>query len=105
MDEFDKLIADDKLTLADFFATWCAPCKAMHGVIEILERSMAGRINIVKLDIDAPRNAALTLRYRITSVPTLMLFRRGEIRWRGAGLVGAEYLTGIINRFGQPQEA
>jgi len=105
MKEFKDLISQDRLTMVDFYASWCAPCKAMHSVIDELENTFSGRIDIMKLDIDAPQNHDITRHYRISSVPTILFFRKGEIVWRGSGAVSAEYLKGVIERLEQRQEA
>lgn len=104
MKEFKDLIAEDRITMVDFYASWCAPCKAMHSVIENLENAVGRRVNILKLDIDSPQNHALTHEYRISSVPTIIFFRKGEVVWRGSGVVSMDYLKGVIDRLEQKQE-
>ena len=105
MKNFKDSIAEDRLTLVDFYASWCGPCKAMHSVIEGLQKELGDRVNIVKLDIDAPQNHELTRQYRISSVPTIIFFRSGEVVWRGSGAVSTDYLKGVIERLSQKQEA
>ena len=75
MEKFNDIINSENLTLVDFFATWCGPCKQMHPVLEQLKQELGDSIRIVKLDVD--KNDALAAAYRIQSVPTLMLFRSG----------------------------
>ena len=104
MKEFKDAISENRLTLVDFYASWCGPCKAMHPVIESLEKDFAGKLNVIKLDIDAPQNQQLTRQYRISSVPTIIFFRNGEVVWRGSGAVSADYLKGVIERLSQKQE-
>ncbi len=105
MKEFRDLIARDSLTMVDFYATWCGPCKAMHPVVDELAGKYSGRIDVLKLDIDAPQNHDITRQYRISSVPTIIFFRKGEVVWRGSGAVGADYLKGVIEKLEQRQEA
>ena len=79
MEKFNDIINSENLTLVDFFATWCGPCKQMHPVLEQLKQELGDSIRIVKLDVD--KNDALAAAYRIQSVPTLMLFRSGQVVW------------------------
>ena len=78
MEKFNEMINGEQLTLVDFFATWCGPCKMMHPILEQLKEKMGDDIRIQKVDVD--KNEALSMQYRIQSVPTLMLFKKGEIR-------------------------
>ncbi len=90
METFNDIINGKGLTLVDFYATWCGPCKAMHPVLERLKEQMGDSIRILKLDVD--RNSALAAEYGIQSVPTLMLFRSGNVLWRQSGAMSVEDL-------------
>ena len=70
MENFNDIINGNQLTLVDFFATWCGPCKQMHPVLEQLKASEGENLRIIKLDVD--KNEALANAYRIQSVPTLI---------------------------------
>lgn len=96
MEEFDKLIASSTPTLVDFFATWCGPCKMQAPILEDVKKEVGDAANIIKIDID--RNEALAQRYRVQSVPTLIIFRSGEPVWRAAGLHQAADLVDHIKR-------
>ena len=67
MENFNEIIASEQLTLVDFFATWCGPCKMMHPVLEQLKAEMGDAVRIIKIDVD--KNEALCNDYRIQSVP------------------------------------
>lgn len=97
MEKFNDVINSENLTLVDFFATWCGPCKQMHPVLEQLKQELGDSIRIVKLDVD--KNDALAAAYRIQSVPTLMLFRSGQVVWRQSGAMRLNDLKAIINQY------
>ena len=99
MENFNDIIQSDALTLVDFFATWCGPCKMMHPVLEQLKEDLGDSIRIIKLDVD--KNEELAMQHRIQSVPTLMLFKKGEVIWRQSGAMPLAELTNIINSYKQ----
>lgn len=95
MEKFNDIINGNQLTLVDFFATWCAPCKAMHPVLEQLKEYMGERIRIIKIDVD--KNQALSNTYGIQSIPTLMLFRNGKMLWRQSGAMRLLDLKRVVD--------
>lgn len=97
MEKFNDIINGNQLTLVDFFATWCGPCKQMHPVLEQLKASEGEKLRIIKLDVD--KNEALASTYRIQSVPTLMLFRNGELLWRQSGAMSLADLKALLYGF------
>ena len=97
MEKFKDIINGNQLTLVDFFATWCGPCKQMHPVLEQLKASEGENLRIIKLDVD--KNEALASAYRIQSVPTLMLFRNGELLWRQSGAMSLADLKALLYGF------
>ena len=96
MEKFYDIINSDQLTLVDFFATWCGPCKMMHPVLTQLKDELGDSIRIIKIDVD--QNERLSMNYRIQSVPTLMLFRKGEVLWRQSGALPLGELKAIISQ-------
>ena len=76
--------------MVDFYATGCGPCKMMHPILEQLKDKMGDSVTIVKIDVD--KNQELAQSYRVMSVPTLIIFRDGEVKWRAAGVHTAEDL-------------
>jgi thioredoxin 1 len=91
---FNELIKEKIPVLVDFSAEWCGPCKMMKPVLEQLKRSMTDKIRILKIDVD--KNSELALKYNIRSVPALMLFQEGKIRWTGVGVMTSDYLENVI---------
>ena len=73
----EKVLQSEKPVLVDFWAEWCAPCRALGPIIESLADDYGDRITVAKLDIDANHEAAM--HYGIRSIPTVMLFSKGEV--------------------------
>lgn len=94
MEKFNDIINSNQLTLVDFFATWCGPCKQMHPVLEQLKADLGDSIRIIKVDVD--KNGPLAATYRIQSVPTLILFRAGEMLWRQSGAMSLADLKNLL---------
>ena len=90
MEEFNNMINGAKPTLVDFFATWCGPCKVQAPILEQVKASRGDAVNVIKVDID--KNNDLAARYRVQSVPTLMVFVNGEPVWRASGVHQADVL-------------
>ena len=97
MEKLNEIINGSQLTLVDFFATWCGPCKMMHPVLEQPKEEMGDSLRIIKIDID--KNEALMEQYRIQSVPTLMLFRKGDALWRQSGAMSLSDLKKVVNSY------
>ena len=97
METFNDVINSGQLVLVDFFATWCQPCKMMHPILEQVKEVLGERIRIIKVDVDKYGDTAS--QYRIQSVPTLMLFRQGEVLWRTSGVVQKADLLVTIDSF------
>ena len=97
METFNNVINSGQLVLVDFFATWCQPCKAMHPILEQVKSVLGDRIRIIKVDVD--KYGVTASQYRIQSVPTLMLFRNGEVLWRTSGVVDKAELLATLDPF------
>ncbi len=93
---FNEIIQGDKPVLVDFSAEWCGPCKMMKPVLEELHQRMGDKIRILKIDID--RSQLISSVYNIQAVPTLILFQKGNILWRQAGVAQTNQLERIINQ-------
>lgn len=97
METFKDVIAGDKLVLADFFATWCQPCKMMHPILEQVKEILGDKIRIIKIDVD--KFGTTAGKYGIQAVPTLILFRNGQILWRQSGALSKADLLSVIDPF------
>jgi thioredoxin len=92
--DFNNIINSNIPVLVDFSAEWCGPCKMMKPVLEQLKRNMGEKVRIIKIDVD--RNRELASKYNIRSVPALMLFQDGKVKWNGVGVISANHLENVI---------
>ncbi|WP_394992446.1 thioredoxin [Emticicia sp.] len=94
---FEELIASEKPILIDFFATWCGPCKALSPTLQQLAQEEGEKIRIVKIDVD--QNPKLAAKYKVSGVPTLILFKKSELKWRKSGVLSLQQLKAIVEKF------
>lgn len=93
---FGEIIGGEKPVLVDFFATWCGPCQMMQPILADLAGRVGDEATILKIDVD--RNPSAAMKYRVNSVPTLMIFKNGEIKWRQSGVVQAHQLEQLLKQ-------
>lgn len=94
MGKFNDLINSGEAVLVDFYADWCEPCKAMAPILKEVAVDIKGKARILKVDVDKNPQAAAA--YGIQGIPTLILFKNGEIRWRQAGVVPRAQLLSVL---------
>lgn len=94
---FKQIIQSEKPVLVDFYATWCGPCQMMQPILTELSKRLGSRATILKIDVD--KNQAVAEAYRIQGVPTLMIFKRGEMLWRQSGVMNVSQLEHVIGQF------
>ena len=93
---FGEIIGGTKPVLVDFFAEWCGPCKMMPPILQQVHAQLGDKVRIIKIDVD--RNQQLASELNVSSVPTIALFHKGEIKWRQPGVQPANVLVEIIKK-------
>jgi thioredoxin 1 len=93
---FDQVVGNS-LVLVDFWAEWCGPCKAQDPVLEELAADLNGRVIIGKVNVDD--NRTLASRYGIMSIPTMILFRKGEKLHHFTGVTSKERILSILKKY------
>ena len=97
MGKFQDIIQGEKPVLIDFSAEWCQPCRMMPPILKQVKQQLGDKIRILKVDVD--KNPAVARKYMIQNVPTLMIFQKGEVKFRQAGVIPAQQIIGIVQQF------
>lgn len=97
MNKLQELINDDKPLLVDFFAEWCGPCKVQAPILKQAKDTLGDKVRIIKIDVD--KNPEVAQHYKVQGVPTLILFKSGQVKWRQSGVVQANALVQLINQY------
>ena len=90
------VLESDKLTIVDFWAEWCGPCRAIGPVIEDLSKEYAGKINVGKVNVD--NNPEVSMNYGITSIPAILFIKNGQVVDK---LVGAQPKSNFVKKIEQ----
>ena len=91
---FDLVINENRPVIVDFHALWCGPCKTQSPILKQVAEELGERVKVIKIDVD--QNPTIASRYQIQSVPTLMIFKNGEIKYKQAGVHSKAQLMSIL---------
>jgi thioredoxin 1 len=94
---FETIINENRPVIVDFHAVWCGPCKTQSPILKQIADELGDQVRIIKIDVD--QNQPLAVKYQIQSVPTLMIFKNGEIVHKQAGVHTKAQLLTILQPF------
>lgn len=97
MANFKDIIASEKPVLVDFSAEWCGPCQMMPPILKQVKDALGDKVTIIKIDID--KNPSAASAYHVQSVPTLMIFQKGQSKWRQSGVLQASQLQQVLQQY------
>ena len=97
MASFQEVIRSDKPVLVDFFAEWCGPCKLMAPILKQAKDNVGDQATIIKVDVD--KNPETAQQFGVQGIPTLILFKNGQVKWRQSGVVQANALVDVIKQY------
>jgi len=95
--KFQELIESERPVLIDFFATWCQPCKVQSSVLNSVKEQVGEKARIVKIDID--QFPSIANEYNVRGVPTLAVFKNGEMLWKESGVHDVNSLVGVLEQY------
>jgi len=95
--DFNEFVSKYNVVVADFWAPWCQPCKIVEPMIAKLAREMKGKVAFAKINSDI--NRKLSLKYRVMSIPTLLLFKNGRLIERQVGVIPMDMLRVWVGRY------
>ena len=92
--KFNEIINQEQLTLVDFYADWCGPCKTLAPILQEVKSVLKDEIKIIKINVDQHQHVAAE--FMVRGVPTMLLFKKGQMLWRQSGVLGRNDLVKII---------
>lgn len=94
--KFNTLINERQLTLVDFYADWCGPCKMLAPILQEVKSILKDEVRIIKINVDQHQD--LAAEFMVRGVPTMLLFNEGKMLWRQSGVLSAQDLVTIIRQ-------
>lgn len=94
--KFNEIINSTQLTLVDFYADWCGPCKMMSPILQEVKTAVKDDAKIIKINVDQHQD--LAAEFMVRGVPTLMLFKEGKMLWRQSGVLSTQDLVSLIRQ-------
>lgn len=95
--KFNALIQSEVPVLVDFYADWCGPCKTLSPILKEVKEQLGDDVKIIKIDVD--KNQSLAQKFQVKGVPTLIIYKKGEQKWRQSGVPQKDNLIKIIQSF------
>ncbi len=97
IEEFEKELEGDMPVLVDFYATWCGPCKMQSPILHEFAEEMGDKVKVVKIDVD--QNEKLAYKYSIMTIPTIAVFKNGEMKEKNVGLTSKAGLSDLVIKY------
>lgn len=94
---FNSIINSEIPVLVDFHATWCQPCRVQSPILQEVASEMSGKVKVIKIDVD--QNQQIAMRFQVQGVPTLALFKNGNLLWKQSGVHNKQQIISIINSY------
>jgi len=95
--KFQEIIDSERPVLIDFFATWCQPCKVQSSVLNTVKENVGEKARIIKIDVD--QYPAIASQYNVRGVPTLAVFKKGELLYKESGVHDVNRLNQLLEQF------
>jgi thioredoxin 1 len=93
--KFEEIVDSETPVLVDFYADWCGPCKTMSPILQDFAKQMGDKVRVIKINVDT--NQAVSQKFKVQSIPTLILFQKGQIKWRHTGVAQKNQLVQLVN--------
>jgi len=94
---FDSIINGPRPVIVDFHALWCGPCKTQSPILSEIAVEFGERLRVIKIDVD--KNPMIASKYNIQGVPTVILFKNGQLVWRQSGVASKSQLHEVITQY------